>query len=150
MSTENKNIESFEEVVAQLSSSYNCSTDNVRRLIEITGEMTKGARFASIKDYRSDKSDNSENADHSVILGFSYENMKKADKETMLNFDVNTVDIDKFNYDSINTGNLTLEEYKNEVKLALPKALVEINSVKTGTRVSNDIYLNKILVFILE
>jgi len=135
------------ELIAKIVSVYGCDEQQVLRLIEITTDMSKGAKFATIKDYSSDKSEHSEIANHSIILNFSYANMKKDDKETLRNFDVNVVDVNKFNYDSIDTKGMELTAYKNEVRNSLQNALYEINNPKQVERVNNDDYLNDILVF---
>jgi hypothetical protein len=108
--------------------------------------MSKGAKFARIIGYSSDKSDHSEIADHTIILNFSYQNMIKDDKETLRTFDVNVVDVNKFNYDSIDTKGMELTTYKNEVRNCLQNALYEINNPKKK-ETSNDDWLNNMLVF---
>jgi len=140
----NKN---FAKIVAKVMSTYGCSEEQVLRLIQITSDMSKGAKFARILNYSSDKSDHSEIADHTIILNFSYSNMRKDDKETLMNFDVNLVDVNKWNYDSIDTKGMELTTYKNEVRNCLQNALYEINNPKPSTKVNNDEYLNEMLVF---
>ena len=73
--------------------------------------------------------------------------MRKDDKQTLRTFDVNVVDVNKFNYDSIDTKGMELSAYKNEVRNCLQNALYEINNPKPNTKVNNDEYLNEILVF---
>jgi hypothetical protein len=136
----------FQELIAKIVSVYGCSEEQVLRLMEITSDMSKGAKFARIIGYSSDKSDHSEIADHTIILNFSYANMRKDDKETLRTFDVNVVDVNKFNYDSIDTKGMELTTYKNEVRNCLQNALYEINNPKKR-ETSNDDYLNDMLVF---
>jgi hypothetical protein len=105
-----------------------------------------------LKNYNSDASDNSELADHVVNIGFIYENMKAKDIVLLSAVNIQEIDVDKYNYSLVNTGNLTLSEYKQAVKNALPGALADLiasANAETGTsgRVNNDIYLNKCLVF---
>jgi hypothetical protein len=135
------------ELIAKIVSVYGCSEEQVLRLMEITSDMSKGAKFARIIGYSSDKSDHSELADHTIILNFSYANMRKDDKETLRTFDVNVVDVNKFNYESIDTKGMELTAYKNEVRNCLNNALYEINNPKPSTKVNNDEYLNEMLVF---
>jgi len=137
----------FHKLIAKIVSVYGCSEEQVLRLMEITSDMSKGAKFARIIGYSSDKSDHSEIADHTIILNFSYANMRKDDKETLRTFDVNVVDVNKFNYDSIDTKGMELTTYKNEVRNCLQNALYEINNPKPSTKVNNDEYLNEMLVF---
>jgi hypothetical protein len=134
------------ELIADIISVYGCSKEQVLRLMEITSDMSKGAKFARIIGYSSDKSDHSEIADHTIILNFSYANMRKDDKETLRTFDVNVVDVNKFNYDSIDTKGMELTTYKNKVRNCLQNALYEINNPKKR-ETSNDDYLNDMLVF---
>lgn len=141
-----ENNKTFNELIAKIVSVYGCSEEQVLRLMEITSDMSKGAKFARIIGYSSDKSDHSELADHTIILNFSYGNMRKDDKETLRTFDVNVVDVNKFNYDSIDTKGMELTAYKNEVRNCLNNALYEINNPKKK-ETSNDDYLNEMLVF---
>lgn len=142
-----KTTTTFNELIAKIVSVYGCEEKEVLRLIEITSDMKKGAKFAKIEGYSSDKSQHSEIANHTIVLNFSYANMKKDDKETLRNFDINVVDINKFNYDSIDTKGMELGAYKNEVRNSLQNALYEINNPKQVEKVNNDDYLNDILVF---
>jgi hypothetical protein len=137
----------FSELIAKIMSVYGCSEEQVLRLIDITSNMSRGAKFSKIIGYSSDNSDHSEIADHLILLNFSYKNMRKDDKETLMNFDVNLVDVNKFNYDSIDTKGMELSAYKNEVRNCLTNALYEINNPKPSTKVNNDDWLNDILVF---
>ena len=121
-------------------------------LIDITSKMSRGAKFAKIVGYSSDKSDHSEIADHLVVLNFSYANMRKDDKETLSKFNINSIDINKFNYDSIDLKGVDINDFKNEVRNNLSLALYEINNPKPKKKenddeVSNDEYLNDIVVF---
>lgn len=147
----NNEINDFGSVVSQLSEQWGCSADKVQRLIDLTGSLERvGARFARLNEYRSDKSDNTESASHTVLLNFSYANMLKDEKQKLMNFDVNEVDVNAYDYSKINTGSLTVEQYKQAVKDALPTALAEINAPKTAKGQSNDVWLNKIMVFNLN
>lgn len=141
-----KTTTTFNELIAKIVSVYGCDEKEVLRLIDITSDMSKGAKFARIIGYSSDKSDHSEIADHTIILNFSYQNMIKDDKETLRTFDVNVVDVNKFNYDSIDTKGMELTTYKNEVRNCLQNALYEINNPKKK-ETSNDDWLNNMLVF---
>lgn len=141
-----KNEITINEVIATIVSTYGCNEQEVLKLIDNTTNMNKGAKFATIKGYISDKSEHSELANHSVILNFSYKNMRKDDKNTLRNFDVNVVDVNKFNYDSIELNGKELSVFKNEVRESLQNALYEINNPKKK-EVSNDYWLNDMLVF---
>jgi hypothetical protein len=136
----------FHELITKIVSVYGCSEEQVLRLIDITTHMSRGAKFSKIIGYSSDKSDHSEIADHLILLNFSYKNMRKDDKETLMNFDVNLIDINKFNYDSIDLNGKDLITFKNEVRNCLQNALYEINNPKKR-ETSNDEWINDILVF---
>lgn len=138
---------SLAALIAKIVSVYGCSEAVVYELIAITSDMKRGARIASILNYCSDKSDHSEIADHSVIIGFDYGNMKSEDKEALSKFNVNTVDINRWNYDSIDTCGVNLDDYKTQVREALPQALAEMKNPAKKERVNNDQWLNSVLVF---
>lgn len=141
----NKTQVTFAELIAKIVSVYGCDEQEVYRLIEITSDMNKGAKIARVLYYASDKADHTEIADHSVIIGFNYGNMIKDDKAILERFNVNVVDIDRWNYDSIDLNGVPLNEYKEQVRQALPQALYEMNNPKK--REKNDQWLNAVLVF---
>lgn len=143
----NKTQKTFAELIAKIVSVYGCSEAVVYELIEITNEMKRGARIASVLNYCSDKAEHTEIADHSIIIGFDYGNMKSEDKEKLRNFDITTVDVNRWNYESIDTKGLSIEDYKTQVREALAEALYEMNNPKENTRVNNDEWLNGVLVF---
>jgi hypothetical protein len=116
----------------------------VLALIEATNNI--GVTFCSIKNYKSDKSDNTENAQHLINIGVRYETILEKDANIYEDFDVSTIDVNRFNYSSIDTAGLSLEAYKAAVKAALPIALAELQQPKKE-RQSNDVYLSKVIVF---
>jgi|LakMenEpi03Aug12_release.lakeMendotaPanAssembly.Ray.scaffolds.fasta_scaffold141470_4 hypothetical protein len=116
----------------------------VLALIEATSKI--GVTFCSIKNYKSDKSDNTENAQHLINIGVRYETILEKDANIYEDFDVSTIDVNRFNYSSIDTAGLSLEAYKAAVKAALPIALAELQQPKKE-RQSNDVYLSKVIVF---
>jgi hypothetical protein len=139
----------FQTVIAQICANYNnLNEQQIQALINATNEIG-GCSMVAIKDYSSDKSNNTEIANQLINVGASYQNMIKKDSNIYANFDVNTVDVDKFNYATIDTGKLTLEQFKQAVKENLSIALVELQAPKKSKE-TNDIYLNKALVFNLN
>jgi hypothetical protein len=138
-----------EAILAILNAYGNLSIEQVEKLIEATNEIG-GVSFVSIKGYSSDKSSNTEVANQLVNIGASYQNMLTKDSDIYANFDVASVDVEKFNYNTIDTGKLTLEQFKAEVKNQLPIALAELNEPKAKKDTSADIWLNKALVFNLN
>lgn len=132
--------------IAQIASVYqNLNETQIEKLIEATN-LINGVSFIKIENYTSDKSNNTEIANQLINIGASYQNMIKKDTNIYANFDINTVDVDKFNYASIDTGKLTLSEFKQAVKENLSIALTELQAPKKSKE-TNDIYLNKALVF---
>lgn len=129
---------------------YNGLNENqINSLIEATDGVS-GVSFVSINGYSSDKSNNTEIANQVVNIGASYANMVKKDTNIYANVDLSLVDVDKFNYNSVDTAKLTLEEFKKAVKENLPLALEELQAPKKSKDTSNDIWLNKALVFNLN
>lgn len=136
----------FQTVIAQICANYhNLNEQQIQALINATNEIG-GCSMVAIKDYSSDKSNNTEIANQLINVGASYQNMIKKDGNIYANFDINTVDVDKFNYATIDTGKLTLQQFKQAVKEQLPIALTELQAPKKSKE-TNDIYLNKALVF---
>ena len=139
----------FQTVIAQICANYNnLNEQQIQALINATNEIG-GCSMVAIKDYSSDKSNNTEIANQLINVGGNYANMLKKDGNIYANFDVNTVDVEKFNYSTIDTGKLTLDEFKQAVKENLPIALTELQAPKK-TKETNDIYLNKVLVWNLN
>jgi len=151
MKNQNQNQnEMINEVVALIVSSYGCNELEVRNLIDITTNMSRGAKYASIKEYCSNKSNATELANHNIILNFSYENMQKDDKEILRTFDVNVIDVNKFNYDNIDMNGKDINTFKNEVRSLLSEVLEELRNPVKKDRVNNDRWLNSMLVFNTE
>lgn len=146
MSTLNNRQAAIQGIAALFS---NVSVAQVEALIEATNGVS-GVSFVSLVGYSSDKSGNTETANQLINIGASYQNMLTKDSNIYANFDVANVDVDKFNYATIDTGKLTLGQFKAEVKKALPTALAELNEPKAKKDTSADIWLNKALVFNLN
>jgi len=142
-----ENLSNKQEVILAILNTYtNLSVEQVENLIKATNGIG-GVSFVSVNGYSSDKSSNTEVANQVVNIGASYGNMLTKDSDIYANFDVASVDVDKFNYETIDTGKLTLEQFKQAVKEALPTALEELNQPKAKKDTSNDVWLNKALVF---
>jgi hypothetical protein len=133
-------------VLAILNAYGNLNLKQVELLISATNEIG-GVSFVSVNGYSSDKSSNTEVANQLINVGASYGNMLTKDSDIYANFDLSKVEVDKFNYETIDTNGLTLEQFKQAVKEALPTALEELNQPKAKKDTSNDIWLNKALVF---
>ena len=143
-------MENKEKAILAILNAYgNLNLKQVELLINATNEIG-GVSAVSIKGYSSDKSSNTEVANQLINVGASYQNMLAKDSNIYANFDVATIDIDKFDYSTIDTGKLTLAEFKTEVKNQLPNALAELNAPKKSIDTSADIWLNKALVFNLN
>jgi hypothetical protein len=140
---------SLKNTITSILSVYNnLNEKQVNKLIEATNQIS-GVSLISINGYSSDKSNNTEIANQLINIGASYQNMIKKDSNIFANVDLNLIDIDKFNYASIDTGKLTLEQFKQAVKENLSIALTELQAPKKSKE-TNDIYLNKALVYNLN
>jgi hypothetical protein len=147
MNTQNTNRE--KAVLAILNAYGNLNLKQVELLISATNEIG-GVSAVSIKGYSSDISQNSEVANQLINVGASYQNMLAKDENIYANFDIESVDVERFDYATIDMGKLTLEQFKAEVKNQLSVALVELNQPKKSNDTSADIWLNKALVFNLN
>ena len=136
-------------ILAILKAYTNVSIEQVESLISATNNVG-GISFVSLKGYSSDKSNNTEIANQLINIGASYNNMLKKDDNIYLNFDIASVDVLAFNYSNIDTKGLTIAEYQQAVKSALEVALIELQAPKQSKDTSNDIWLNKALVFNLN
>lgn len=132
-------------ILAILDTYSNISLKQVTELINATNGIG-GVSFVKVKGYSSDKSNHTEIADQLINVGASYSNMLVKDENIFANFDLNTIDINAFNYDSIELKGKSLETFKKEVFEALPIALQELQKPKEKKE-TNDIWLNKALVF---
>lgn len=140
---------SLKNTITSILSVYNnLNEKQVNKLIEATNQIS-GVSLISINGYSSDKSNNTEIANQLINIGASYQNMIKKDSNIFANVDLSLIDVDKFNYTSIDTAKLTLEQFKQAVKENLPIALTELQAPKKSKE-TNDIYLNKALVYNLN
>lgn len=131
-------------ILSVLSAYPNLTEKELTNLINLTDGI-KGAKFVSLKDYNSDKSQMTEKANHVINVGVNYENQKNYDSTMLLHFDINDVNIDAFNYDTINLAGVSLADYKKAVKEALQTALSELQN--KGTKEINEYHFNKVLKF---
>ena len=107
---------SLKNTITSILSVYNnLNEKQVNKLIEATN-LISGVSLISINGYSSDKSNNTEIANQLINIGASYQNMIKKDSNIFANVDLNLIDVDKFNYTSIDTAKLTLEQFKQAVK----------------------------------
>ena len=142
----NQTLSNKQQAILTILNTYNnISIEQITDLIEATNGIN-GVSFVKIKGYSSDKSNNTEVADQLINVGASYANMVVKDENIFANFDLSNVDVNKFNYDSIDLNGVTLENFKKQVIEMLPIALAELNK-PTEKKETNDIWLNKALVF---
>jgi len=139
----------IEKAIVGIMEAYGISRLDVERLIELTNENSR-VRFVSLRGYNSDKSLNTEVANQIVNINASYGNMLEKDALTLNNVvlgrDVVPM-IETWDYERYDLNGVSVEDFKKQVKQALEMALFELRNPKTGTRESNDIWLNKALVF---
>jgi hypothetical protein len=131
-------------ILSILNAYSNVSLTQINQLIEATNGIS-GVSFVKLRGYSSDLSKQTEIQDALINIGASYANMIVKDENIFANFDLSKVDVNNFNYSNIDLNGTPLDDYKKQVIEALPIALDELN--KPGTKTSNDIYLNKALVF---
>ena len=142
-----QNTQNRQNAILGILNAYgNLDVNQIELLIKATNEIG-GVSAVSIKGYSSDISQNSEVANQLINVGANYQNMLTKDSNIYANFDVESVDVEKFDYSTIDTAKLTLEQFKEAVKEALPLALTELQAPKKSIDTSNDIWLNKALVF---
>ena len=122
----------------------NLNEQNLTKLVELTNQQKIG--YISLKGYSSELSKGTEIADQLINVGINYKKALESDKVTFENVDLSTIDVDNQDYSNIDTGKLTLAEYKQAVKDSLPQAL-EILQGDKRKRKSNDIKINSILYF---
>ena len=141
-------------IIAVLSAYGNMTRETLFALIDAT--TVKGAKFISIKDYNSDKSDNTELANYVVNIGISYENMLNKDSLTLHSYDIETVkDVLKEKVMSHNYGKYDLKKFAdasqpyNEILDLLPTALIEMKQAdqQPTDRENNNVKLNPVLWF---
>jgi hypothetical protein len=134
------------QTIISILAMYNgLNEQKLNKLIEATNGIT-GVSFVSINGYSSDKSNHTEVANQVVNIGAAYANMIKKDSDIYANFDLNSVDVEFFNYESIDTGKLSIDEFKKAVKENLSIALDELKQPK-AKKESNDIWFNKVLCY---
>lgn len=139
-----QNVE-FKGIMNEILKFYsNLNEQNLLKLVELTNNQKIG--YVSLKGYSSELSKGTEIANQLINVGMNYKNAIEKDKVTFENVDLSTIDVNKFDYNYINTDGLTIDEYKQKVTECLPQALEELKGDKRK-RKSNDVYLNKILVF---
>jgi hypothetical protein len=141
----NQTLNKKEKAIVSILNNYsNVSLKQINQLIDATNGIS-GVSFVKLRGYSSDLSKQTEIQDALINIGASYANMIVKDENIFANFDLSKVDVNKFNYSNIDLNGVSLDEYKKQIIEALPIALEELN--KPTTKISNDIYLNKALVF---
>ncbi len=142
-----------ENAIIQISEIYGCNPETVRKLIDLTNEK-QGVQFVSIRGYNSDKSLNTEVANHLVNINASYGNMIEKDILT-LQSDVKEIkkkclEIEKnWNYERYDLNGVPLEQFRAQVKDQFIAAVEKKRLAKLNPkeRENNDIQLNKALYF---
>jgi hypothetical protein len=142
METQNVEMQGIKNEILKYYSNLN--EQNLLKLVELTNKQNIG--FVSVKGYSSELSKGTEIANQLINVGMNYGNAIESDIVNYNNLDLSTIDINKIDYNYINTGLLSLTEFKQAVKDSLPQALEELKK-EPKPRKSNDIKLNSILVF---
>jgi hypothetical protein len=142
METQNVEMQGIKNEILKYYSNLN--EQNLLKLVELTNKQNIG--FVSVKGYSSELSKGTEIANQLINVGMIYKNAIEKDNVTLANIDLSTIDVNKFDYRYINTDGLTIDKFKQAVKDSLPLALEELKQPK-APRKSNDVYINKMLVF---
>lgn len=142
-----ENKKDLTRLIAKIVSVYGVREEVVLELEAITSNMNRGAKIASIGEYASYVSKMTEIADHQVILNFDYANMLKEDKQRLAELNVRNIDVNKFNYDSIDLNGTDLIVFKNEVSSLISEAYNQLTNPTKKDRTNNDEWLNNVLVF---
>ena len=122
----------------------NLTEKTLVELVEKTNEY--GLGYLKINGYKSDISNGTETANQLINIGMNY---KKAVEKTLVtydNVDLSKIDIEKYDFSTIDTKGLSLSDYKKEVKDSLELALSKLKEAPKP-KTTNDVYLNKVLVF---
>lgn len=146
--TMKQNSSEWNDAVKMIARMNSLSEEAVLRLIELTGELS-GTRFANLKEYRSDKSDNSESATHLVQLGFSYANMKAQERKALEGLNergVEGLSVDGYDYGRIDLDGTPIEEFKASVREKLPEAIKAMLEPPKKKDNSADLWLNAVVV----
>ena len=123
----------------------NLGLNNLKILVKLT-EVNR-AQFAYIADYQSDKSNGTETASHQINVAASYQNMLTRDEISINNLDIKTVDVNNFNYLTLDMDGLTIDEFKVKVTENLTTALIEMQAPKAEKNTDATIGFNKVLFF---
>ena len=116
----------------------------LNELIEKTNQY--GLGYLKINGYKYDVSNGTETANQLINIGMNYEKAVEKSLVTYDNVDLSKINIDKHDYSTINTNGLSLSDYKQAVKNSLELALTELKKAPKP-KTTNDVYLNKVLVF---
>jgi hypothetical protein len=116
----------------------------LNELIEKTNQY--GLGYLKINGYKSDVSNGTETANQLINIGMNYEKAVEKSLVTYDNVDLSKINIDKHDYSTINTNGLSLSDYKQAVKNSLELALSKLKEAPIP-KTTNDVYLNKVLVF---
>ena len=115
--------------------------------ILISATKVGGCEFVGIRNYSSAESNGTELASHRINVGTSYEKMLSKEGTLLENVNVNEIDVNAFSYENIDFKGLTLEQYKQAVRDALPIALAEMQQPKAAKDTSATVKFNSMLTF---
>lgn len=137
-------------IITILSTYFNFNEDSLQALIKATSNIG-GVSFISVKNYCSDKSNNTANVDYLFNIGASYENMVKKDIDRVKEFDLDTLDVSNIWWASLNLPKLglTKTQYRDKVKEEAAQAKKELieSFEKPRTKTDTMIRFNPMLQF---
>lgn len=141
--------ELLEKAIVGIMVAYGLSRDNVQRLFDLTSENGK-VRFVSIKNYNSDKSLNTEEANHLVSINVKNENVKEValcelHSDTKMIKDYFRIQAEGWEYDKkYNLNGVSESDFRKQVIDQFEIALEELRHPKTSEelgRENNDIHI---------
>lgn len=141
--------ELLEKAIVGIMGAYGLSRDNVQRLFDLTSENSK-TRFVSIKGYNSDKSLNTEEANHLVSINVKNENVKEAalvelHSETKMIKDYFLIQAAGWEYEKkYDLNGVSEADFRKQVIDQFEVALTELRNPKTASemgRENNDIHI---------
>lgn len=146
MATQNELIE---KAIIGIMDAYGLDRDSVQRLFDLTSENGK-TRFVSIKNYNSDQSLNTEEADHLVSINVKNENVKEAslvelNSDTKMIKDYFLIQAQGWEYaKKYNLKDVSEADFHKQVVDQFEVALHELRNPKTAAemgRTNNDIHI---------
>lgn len=118
----------IEQAIFKIAELKSLKVDVIRDLIRMTD--VKGAKFVSLSNYSSDKSLNTELANHVININVNYGKQLANDSLTLEQVNINKIDVNSFDYNSIDLDGVPVNVFKALVSNQLSVALAELKAPK--------------------